>query len=60
MTLLIHEPETEMGGGQIIRIANKDRPMSWITLHFNSENDAVAAHKLLEDALDKAVKMEWP
>ena len=60
MALRIHEPEAEMGGGQVIRVSNKDRPTTWITFHFNSEHDAVAAQKLLEDALNKAVKVEWP
>jgi hypothetical protein len=49
-----------MGGGRVIRVSNKDRPATWITFHFNSEHDAVAAQKLLEDALNKAVKVEWP
>jgi hypothetical protein len=60
MALRIHEPEAEMGGGRVIRVSNKDRPMAWITFHFESEHDAVAAHKLLEDALNNAVKVEWP
>ena len=59
MVLKIHEPEAAMGG-QIIRISNKDRPTSWITLHFESENDAAQAADLLKDALQKAVKVEWP
>ena len=32
----------------------------WITFHFQSEVDAIAAHKQLSDALRKAVKLEWP
>jgi hypothetical protein len=60
MALKIHEPEIEIGGGQVIRVGNKDRPMSWITFHFESEADAIAAHKQLSDALSKAVKVEWP
>ena len=40
--------------------SNKDRPTTWITFHFEPEHDAVAAHKLLEDVLNKAVKVEWP
>jgi hypothetical protein len=39
MVLKIHEPEAAMDG-QVIRISNKDRPTSWITFHFESENDA--------------------
>ena len=35
MALEIHEPEVEMGGRQVIRVGNKDRPMSWITFHFD-------------------------
>jgi hypothetical protein len=34
--------------------------MSWITFHFESEIDAIAAHKQLSDALGKVVKLEWP
>jgi hypothetical protein len=60
MALEIHEPEVEMGGRQIIRVGNKDRPMSWITFHFESEADAMAAHEQLSGALSKAVKVEWP
>ena len=59
-TRKIHEPEIEMGGGRVIRVGNKDRPMLWITFHFESEIDAIAAHKLLGDTLNKAVKVEWP
>ena len=58
MALKVYAPAIEMGGGQVIRIANKDRPMSW--LHFESEVDAIAAHKQLTEALGKAVKLEWP
>ena len=47
LALKIHEPEIEMGGGQVIRVANEDRPMSWITFHFESEVDAIAAQKQL-------------
>jgi hypothetical protein len=39
---------------------NEDRPTRWITIHFESEADATEAHKLLRDALKKAVKVEWP
>ena len=60
MALEIHEPEVEMGGRQVIRVGNKDRPMSWITFHFDSEADAIAAHEQLSSALSKAVKVEWP
>jgi hypothetical protein len=60
MALKVYAPEIEMGGGQVIRVANEDRPMSWITLHFESEVDAIAAHKQLSEALGKAVKLEWP
>ena len=59
MALEIHEPEAAMDG-QVIRISNKDRPMSWIAFHFESENDAAHAAALLKDALLKAVKVEWP
>jgi len=34
--------------------------MSWITFHFESEADAMAAHEQLSSALSKAVKVEWP
>ena len=44
MVLKFHEPEAAMSG-QIIRISNKDRPTSWITFHFESENDAAQEHK---------------
>jgi hypothetical protein len=60
MALKIHEPQVEMGGGQVIRVSNEDRPTSWVTFHFDSEADAVGAHHLLENALAKAVKVEWP
>ena len=60
MALKVYAPEIEMGGGQVIRVANEDRPMSWITLHFELEVDAIAAHKQLSEALGKAVKLEWP
>ena len=59
MPLKFHEPETAMGG-QVIRISNKDRPTSWITFHFQSENDAAEAVDLLKAALQKAFKVEWP
>jgi len=49
-----------VGGGQVIRVSNHDRTTRWVTFHFDSEADAAAAHKLLEDALLKAVKVEWP
>jgi hypothetical protein len=55
--LRVYEPEIEMGGGQVIRVADDDRPTSWITFHFLSEVDAIAAHKQLSDALRKAVKL---
>ena len=58
MVLKIHEPEAAMGG-QIIRISIR-WPTSWITFHFESENDAAQAADLLKDALQKAVKVEWP
>jgi hypothetical protein len=57
MALKVYEPEIEMGGGQVIRVANEDRPMSWITFHFGSELDAIAAHRQLSEALGKAVKL---
>jgi hypothetical protein len=57
MALRVYEPEIEMGGGQVIRVADDDRPTSWITFHFLSEVDAIAAHKQLSDALRKAVKL---
>jgi hypothetical protein len=60
MALKVHEPEIEMGGGQVIRVANEDRPMSWTTFHFESEVDAIAAQKQLSGALSKAIKVEWP
>jgi hypothetical protein len=60
MALKIHEPQVEMGGGQVIRVSNEDRPTAWVTFHFDSEADAVAAHQLLKDALAKAVKVELP
>ena len=60
MPLVIHPPQAEMGGGQVIRVSNHDRTTRWVTFHFVSEADAVAAHKLLQDALLKAVKVEWP
>ena len=60
MALKVYAPEIEMGGGQVIRVANEDRPMSWITFHFESEADAMAAHEQLSSALSKAVKVEWP
>jgi hypothetical protein len=33
MDLKINEPEIEMGGGQVIRSGNENRPMSMITFH---------------------------
>ena len=57
MVLKIHEPAM---GGQISRISNKDRPTSWITFHFESENNSAQAADLLKGALQKAVKVEWP
>jgi hypothetical protein len=60
MALEIHAPEVEMGGKQLIRVSNKDRPMSWVTFHFDSAADAIAAHEQLSSALSKAVKVEWP
>jgi hypothetical protein len=60
MALRIHEPEAQMGGGRVIRVSNKDRRTTWITFHFESEHDAVTAHKLLEDSLNNAVKVKWP
>ena len=35
MALKVCAPEIEMGGGQVIRVANEDRPTSWITFHFS-------------------------
>ena len=58
MVLKIHEPEAAMCG--VIRISNKDRPTSWITFHFESENYAAQAADLLKGTLQKAVKVEWP
>ena len=52
MALEIHEPEVEMGGRQVIRVGNKDRPMSWVTFHFDSEADAIAAHEQLMSEAD--------
>ncbi len=60
MPLAIHSPHAAMGGEQVIRISNEDRPTRWITFHFESEADATEANKLLRDALKKAVKVEWP
>ena len=60
MPLIIHSPHASMGVEQVIRISNEDRPTRWITFHFASEADATEAHKLLRDALKKAVKVEWP
>jgi hypothetical protein len=60
MSLVVHSPEAEMGGGQVLRVSNNDRTTRWVTFHFESEADADAAHKLLEEALKKAVKVEWP
>ena len=60
MPLVIHSPHAAMGGEQVIRISNEDRPTRWITFHFESEAAATEADKLLRDALKKAVKVEWP
>jgi hypothetical protein len=45
MDLKINEPEIEMGGGQVIRSGNENRPMSMINVPFTSEADAIAAHR---------------
>ena len=37
MPLVIHSPHAAMGGEQVIRISNEDRPTRWITFHFESE-----------------------
>lgn len=58
MVLKIHEPEVAMS--DIIRISNIDRPTSWVTFYFASENDASQAVALLKEALQKAVKVDWP
>jgi hypothetical protein len=58
MVLKIHEPEAAMRE-HIIRISNIDRPTSWVTFYFESENDATQA-ALLQEALQKAVKVDWP
>ena len=44
MPLVIHSPHAAMGGEQVIRISNEDRPTRWITFHFESEADATEAH----------------
>ena len=44
----------------IIRIGNIDRPTSWITFYFASEDDASKAAALLKEALQNAIKVEWP
>ena len=49
-----------MGGSQVIRVSNTDRTTRWVTFQFDSEADATDAHKLLQGALQKAVKVEWP
>ena len=59
MVLKIHEPEAAMRE-HIIRISNIDRPASWVTFYFESENDASQAAALLQEALQKAVKVDWP
>ena len=60
MSLVVHSPGAEMGGSQVIRVSNTDRTTRWVTFHFDSEADATDAHKLLQGALQKAVKVEWP
>jgi hypothetical protein len=40
MSLVVHSPEAEMGGLQVIRVSNTDRTMHWVTFHFESEADA--------------------
>ena len=37
MPLVIHQPQAEMGGGQVIRVSNHDRTTRWVTFHFDSE-----------------------
>jgi hypothetical protein len=39
MPLVIHQPQAEMGGGQVIRVSNHDRTTRWVTFHFDSEAD---------------------
>ena len=60
MGVIIHSPQTTMGGEQVIRISNQDRPTKWITFHFASETDATEAFEKMEGALLKADKVEWP
>jgi hypothetical protein len=55
---LVVSLEAEMGGGSLLRASNNDRTTRWVTFHFESEADADAAHK--QEALKKAVKVEWP
>jgi hypothetical protein len=50
MVLRIHQPEVAMSE-HIIRIGNIDRPTSWITFYFESEDDASQAAALLKEAL---------
>jgi len=59
MVLKIHQPEAAMSE-HIIRIGNIDRPTSWITFYFESEDDASQAAALLKEALQNAIKVEWP
>jgi hypothetical protein len=49
MSLVVHPPEAEMGG----KSSDNDRTTRWVTFHFDSEVDADAAHKLLEEALKR-------
>jgi hypothetical protein len=59
MVLKIHQPEAAMSE-HIIRIGNIDRSTSWITFYFESEDDASQAAALLKEALQNAIKVEWP
>ena len=43
MSLVVHSPEAEMGGSQVIRVSNTDRTTRWVTFHFDSEADATDA-----------------
>jgi hypothetical protein len=36
MVLKIHEPQVEMGGGQVIRVSNEDRSTAWVTFHIDA------------------------
>jgi hypothetical protein len=60
VSLIVYSPEAEMGGSQVIRVSNTDRTTRWVTFRFDSEADAYDAHKLLESALQKPAKVEWP